>query len=266
VKITAIIVARNAQELIGDCLKSVNWADEMIVVDNGSTDKTTEIAKTAGASILQVEKGSFSQRRNLGAKKSKGDWLFYIDADERVTPQLKKEIKSKIGNWKLEIGNSAFAIPRRNILLGREMRFGGWWPDYVLRLIKKEALVRWEGELHEQPKIKGKVGKLKNPLTHITHRSLAQMVAKTNEWSAIEARLLFKAGHPKMAWWRFISVAAREFWHRGIIKLGFLDGVVGVIEIIYQMFSRMITYAKLWEMQIEKSEARSTKSETNSNV
>ncbi len=138
---------------------------------------------------------------------------------------------------------------RSNIFLGREMRHGGWWPDYVLRLIKKDKLITWEGELHEQPKINAEIGKLKNPLVHTSHRSLEEMVEKTNQWSEIEAKLLFESGHPKMAWWRFISVGFREFWNRGIVKMGFLDGVQGIIEVIYQSFSRMITYAKLWEMQ-----------------
>lgn len=247
-KISGIVLVKNEEGLINDCLESLSWVDEIIVIDNGGTDKTVEIAKSKGAKIFKSLKGSFSDRRNLGAKKASGEWLLYVDVDERITPLLKKEIEetTKSGTF------PAYAISRRNILLGHEMRWGGWWPDYVLRLIRKDALVAWEGSLHEQPKIKGEVGKLKNPLTHFSHRSLAEMVEKTNEWSVIEARLLFESHHPKMVWWRFISVAAREFWYRGIVKLGFLDGVVGVIEIIYQMFSRMITYAKLWEMQNEK--------------
>ncbi|MEK7112099.1 MAG: hypothetical protein AAB875_02115, partial [Patescibacteria group bacterium] len=126
-----------------------------------------------------------------------------------------------------------------------------WSPDYVLRLIKKDSLLAWGGELHEQPKIKGEIEKLKNPLTHFSHRTLTEMVDKTNDWSEVEAKLLYNSGHPKMTWWRFLSVGAREFWERGIKKLGFLDGTVGMIEIIYQSFSRMITYAKLWEMQLK---------------
>lgn len=247
-KISGIVLVKDEEELISECLESLSWADEIIVIDNGISGKVFEIAKNKGAKIFKSSKGNFSDRRNLGAKKAQGEWLFYLDVDERVTPLLKKEIEGAIKGGSY----SAYAIPRRNIFLGHEMRWGGWWPDYVLRLIRKDALIAWEGSLHEQPRIKGEVGKLKNPLTHFSHRSLAEMVEKTNEWSEIEAKLLYESHHPKMAWWRFISVAAREFWYRGIAKLGFLDGVVGVIEIIYQMFSRMITYAKLWEMQNEK--------------
>jgi hypothetical protein len=130
------------------------------------------------------------------------------------------------------------------------MRYGGWWPDYVLRLIKKSDLKGWEGELHEQPQINGEVGKLKNPLIHITHKNLTEMVEKTNNWSEIEANLLYKSNHPKMNIIRFTTAGAREFWYRAIRKLGFLDGVYGCIEIMYQVYSRLITYSKLWEMQI----------------
>lgn len=252
-KISAIILSKNSEKLIGDCLESIKWVDEIVLVDESSADKTLDIAEKYKGVVVVRGEGSFSKKRNLGAKKASGEWLFYIDADERVTPLLKKEIEkatSKKGSKYL-----AYAIPRKNILLGHEMHHGGWWPDYVLRLMKKEALVSWKGRLHEQPEIKGKVGKLVNPLTHITHRYLKEMVAKTNEWSGIEAKLLYNSGHPKMVWWRFLSIAAREFWKRGIKEMGFLDGTVGIIEIIYQMYSRMITYAKLWELQ-KKDESR----------
>lgn len=245
--ISAIILTRDNQDLIKDCLISLeDIADEIIIVDDGSEDKTLEIAKVFTAKIYEIDNKDFSFRRNYGAEKAKGDWLLYIDADERIDEKLKKEIKEVVSSNKF----SAYAIPRRNILLGKELKHGGWWPDYVLRLIKKESLIKWEGELHEQPKIKGEVGKLVNPLIHISHRSISEMVDKTNKWSEIEAKLLFKSNHPKMVWWRFFSVALREFWFRGIKKLGFLDGPIGIIEIIYQMYSRMITYAKLWEMQV----------------
>jgi glycosyltransferase involved in cell wall biosynthesis len=232
-KISVIILVGEKidKELFEKCLDSLSWADEIVKVE------TSDL------------KGGFADWRNEGAKRASNDWLFYVDTDEEVTPSLKQEIIKTLEN---KINYSAFALPRKNILLGKEMHWGGWWPDYVLRLIKKNFLIKWKGELHEQPEIKGKVGKLREPLIHTSHRSLTEMVEKTNEWSEIEAKLLFNSGHPPMAWWRFFSVAFREFWYRGIVKLGFLDGIVGIIEIIYQMFSRMVTYAKLWEMQIKK--------------
>lgn len=252
IKISAIIPVKNGEKLITDAIKTVSWCDEIIVVDNGSTDRSVGLARQLGAVVVDCPTDGidFSKPHNIGAKKAKGEWLFYLDTDERVSEKLKDEIKQVISKTTL----SGYCLPRKNNLLGHDMRYGGWWPDKVMRLIKKGCLVKWEGRLHEQPVIKGKTGRLTNPLYHISHRSLAEMIDKTNEWSLLEAQLLYKAGHPKMVWWRFLSVGFREFWYRGVVKMGFLDGVVGVIEIIYQMFSRMITYAKLWELQ--KNESR----------
>ena len=269
--ISAVVLTHNSQDRIATCLKSLSWVDEILVLDDNSSDKTLEFAtKFKEVKTFEVS-GDFSKKRNLGAKKARGKWLLYIDDDEVVTPKLKTEIESAISHkqslrprLKQSLTRSidriqpsaisAYAIPRKNILLGQEMKWGGWKPDYVLRLIKKSALLGWKGLLHEQPKIKGRVGKLKNKLIHTSHRSIEEMIAKTNSWSEIEARLLFESGHPKMNILRFFSAGFREFWYRGIKKLGFLDGKIGVVEIFYQTYSRLITYAKLWELQIKKEE------------
>lgn len=219
------------KKLLERCLASISWCDEIVKVE------TTGLG------------GSFADWRNLGAKKAKGEWLFYVDSDETVSPKLKEMILQVIGSGEF----AAYAIPRRNIFLGHAMHWGGWWPDFVLRLIRKEKLKRWKGELHEQPEIIGTTCHLKEPLIHESHRNLSEMVEKTNRWSEIEAKLLYDSGHPKMNIFRFFSAGFREVWYRGFIKLGFLDGTVGVIEIIYQTFSRLITYSKLWELQLKNA-------------
>lgn len=249
IKISAIVLAKNEEGNVEDCLKGLKWTDEIVVVDNGSVDKTAKRAKEQGARVFSSLEKSFGKRRELGAKRATGEWLFYVDADEKVTPALRQEVIKSLDGQTVE--HSAFSIPRRNILLGREMKFGGWSPDYVLRLIRKSALKGYSGELHEQPVVGGKVGKLKEAFVHTTHNSLTEMVDKTNEWSDVEAQLLYKSGHPKMNIWRFFSAGGREFWNRGVKGLGFLDGGVGVIEIIYQVFNKMIVYAKLWEKQLQ---------------
>lgn len=221
------------ESLFKKCLDSISWCNEVIKVETGKIP------------------GSFSEWRNEGAKKASGEWLLYVDTDEEVTQDLKNEIEFIINN--LQITNSAYAMPRKNTLLGHTVHWGGWWPDFVLRLIRKDKLKGWFGELHEQPLIDGEVGHLKEPLLHNSHRNLHDMVEKTNKWSEIEAKLLFESNHPKMNFVRFCSAGFREFWYRGIKKLGFLDGKVGVIEIIYQVYSRLITYSKLWELQIGAS-------------
>lgn len=248
-KISSIVLARNEEEVIIDCLESVKWTDETVIVDHQSTGKTLEIIKKAeNVKIIKAsEKTTFADRRNLGAKTATGKWLLYVDADERVTPVLREEIKKII---KDPGGFSAFAIPRRNIRLTKELHYGGWWPDYVLRLMKKDKLIGWEGELHEQPKIEGEVGRLKEAFVHFSHRgSFENKLQNTINWSKIEAQRLFDAQHPPMTVIRFLSAMWREFYFRMIKCQAFRDGTEGVMEAFYQVFSVFISYARLWEMQ-----------------
>jgi len=246
-KLSVIVITKNEEKMIKDCLASVQQlADEIIIVDTGSQDRTLKIAKKYTNKIFVCEKGSFSDWRNFGLKKSKKEWILYIDADERTTTSLCDEIKHKILNIK---NIKAYAIPRRNFLLGKEMRYGGWFPDYAKRLFKRNKLLRWEGRLHEEPIFTGELGHLKEPMIHFTHRDLSSMIEKTSQWSKIEADLLYQANHPPVTWWRILRVMLTEFWLRGVKKQGWRDGTVGWIEIIFQMFSRFITYARLWELQ-----------------
>jgi glycosyltransferase involved in cell wall biosynthesis len=232
-KISAIILAGGKidQYLFKKCLDSLIWCDEIVKIDTNNLN------------------GSFADWRNEGAKRAKGKWLLYIDADEIVTPELHKKILSVIDSDEF----SAYAIPRRNIVLGQEMKHCGLWPDYVLRLIKKDKLIGWQGELHEQPKIKGKIKHLKEPLIHKKHDHIAEMVDKTNQWSEVEAKLMFDAHHPKMNVVRFFTAGAREFWLRMILQTAFMDGTRGIIYGLYQVFSKLISYTKLWELQIKKT-------------
>jgi hypothetical protein len=227
-----VLIGGNYDEkLLKKCLDSISWCDEIVKVNTADIN------------------GSFSEWRNAGAKEAKNEWLLYIDTDEEVTLKLRDQILQVIGSNEF----AGYAIPRRNNFLGHVMHWGGWSPDFVIRLIKKDKLKTWGGNLHEQPMIDGTICHLKEPLLHTTHRSITEMVDKTNKWSEIEAKLLYESGHPKMNIFRFFSAGFREFWYRGIAKLGFLDGKVGVIEIIYQIYSRLITYTKLWELQLQNA-------------
>jgi len=248
-KLSIVVIGRNEEKLIGDCFKSAAFADELILLDGESTDKTVKIAKDYQARVIPqaVKEKDWAAWHNQGKEEAQGEWLFYLDADERITPELEREIKDIMKEGSEEL--SAFAVPRLNVLLGKEMFFGGWYPDYQIRLFHKDKLDKWVGKLHERPVYEGQLGYLKQPIKHLTHRDLTSMVEKTNYWSLIEAKLLYEAHHPPMAPWRFFRIMLTEFWERGIKKQGWRDGIVGWIEIIYQMFSRFMTYAKLWELQ-----------------
>lgn len=249
--LSVIIISRNAQELIGDCIKSADWADEVILVDTGSEDKTVEIARRLKARVARLDfcGFDFSGWRNHGLKLAKGDWVFYLDTDERITPELKEEIEALL---KKNDSLSAYAVPRRNYYFGREMSYGGAWPDYVKRLFKRESLKEWQGGLHEEPVFGGKLGHLKAPLLHFSHRDLTSMLNKTRDWSKIEADLLLQAGHPPITWWRIGRIMIGELWQRLVKLQGYRDGTEGWLEAIFQMFSRFITYARLWEYQRSK--------------
>jgi len=243
--ITSIILVNNEEENIVSCIKKLSWTDEIVVVDNDSTDKTPEAAKKNGAVVITVKGKDFAKMRSMGAEKAHGKWLLYIDTDEEVSESLKKEILEIVKNFNESSNPHAYVLKRRNYYLGH------LWPfsDGMIRLIYKSSLERWFGELHETAEIHGDVGVLENPLIHKTHKTLEDMLAQTNEWSEVEAELRLKQHHPKIVSWRLFRVMWTGFYGSYIIQEGFKAGTVGLIESVYQAFSMFTTYAKLWEMQ-----------------
>lgn len=247
-KLSVIIIAKNEAEMIKTCLESVKWADEIIVIDNGSLDKTSEIAKSSGARVVRFESDDFSRTRNKGMEEAKGEWVLYVDADERVLKPLKGEITEIVAGT----GFSAFALSRKNIIFGKEVNYGPYKKDWVIRLFKKSEFETWVGKVHEYGKFKGELGYTKNSLLHLTHRDLDHFMIKTLEWSKIDAKLRFDANHPKMSGWRFLRILKTESFNQLILRKGIFAGTVGVIDAILQSFSMIITYVRLWEMQQSK--------------
>lgn len=248
-KISVIIIAKNEEKMIEDCLKSLVFPyEEVIVVDNGSTDQTVKLAVSLGARVVAGE-GSFSKLRNLGRDCAQGDWLFYLDADERISPDLQKWLENFVNQEEMKEEINGFKIKRNNNFLGRWMKNGGWNNEYLLRLMKKENLKGWMGDLHETAEIGGKVTKIDCSLWHYSHRDLTAMVDKTNLWSVIEAKNRLTVNHPKMTVPRFIKLALWELGDQIFCQHSLLDGDVGLIETVFQTYSLLITYFKLWEMQ-----------------
>lgn len=243
--LSIVVLVKNEQDRIKACLESVKWADEIIVIDNGSTDDTIKIVKQYTDKIFKVSQQDFSSVRNFAMEKTQGDWVLFVDADERVMKNLQDEIRTMISSPDY----SAYAISRKNIIFGRKVSYTPFWPDWVIRLLKKSDFDKWVGKVHEYPKFKGKLGYSKSSFLHLTHRDVDQIVLKSLEWSKIDAMLRFEANHPKMSGWRFLRIFITEIINQGIIKRGFLNGTVGVMDSLLQSFSLFITYVRLWQLQ-----------------
>lgn len=250
-QISALIITKNEEEAIEGCLKSVkDLVDEVIILDQNSTDKTLNIAQKYTANILNTNFQEFDKNRNILKDEAKGEWLLYLDSDERLTSGLKREIEDVIDKGKF----SAFYIPRENYILGRRVKHGGWWPDYAPRLFRRSDLVGWQGSVHESPKIRGKFNYLEKPLIHITARNLNLMLKKSAKWAKIEAELFNKSHNPKVTKLKIIKSGIIEFLSRYLIKKGFLDGSIGLIEAIYQSFHKAMIFTYLWEIQNNSKE------------
>lgn len=253
-KVSAVIITKNAEEVIADCIDSVSFCDEVLIVDSDSTDRTVEIAKYKGARVVETKEISFAEKRNVGLHKTKYEWVLYIDADERVTRELEENIRKVLSIEKRvssikDTGIVAYRLKRKNYYLGKHE-----WPvvEELERLFKKSSLKRWYGDLHETAEIDGNIGDLDGVILHFTHRDLTSMLEKTIMWSDVEARLRFDNHHPKMTWWRFPRVMLSAFYDSYIKQKGYAVGTAGLIESIFQVFSMFITYAKLWELQQKK--------------
>ncbi|OGE32053.1 hypothetical protein A2631_02960 [Candidatus Daviesbacteria bacterium RIFCSPHIGHO2_01_FULL_44_29] len=248
--ISVLVIAKNEEKLLAKCLESVQWADEIIVIDDESTDQTKQIALKYTTKVYTQAFNGFSEKRNFGLSKVAGDFLLCIDADERVLAPLKKEIVNLINN---PTEDTAWQVSRRNIILGEEVKYSAFWPDRVIRLFKVKSLKNWQGEVHEQPVFEGSLGTLQNPLLHLTHRDIDSMVLKSLEWSNIDARLRLQAQHPPMSGWRFMRIMLTETWKQGVARRGFFNGTVGTIDALLQVFSLYLSFVKLWQLQRKQS-------------
>lgn len=252
-KISVNVIARNEEDDIGGCLKSARLlADEVIFVDMESSDQTKKIAQGLADKVYShPQTGYVEPARNFGIEKCSGDWVFILDADERITPELAKVLKKKALQADDNLG--AIAVARKNINFGFWLKRGGWWPDYQVRFIRKKSFIDWPKEIHSFPKIKGEIVNVDVPFVHLAIKNIEEMLERTIRYSEKEANLLFEAGK-KTNLLLMVRRMAGEFWRRGIKNKGLLDGPAGIIQVIYQTFSVFITQARLWEKQVVQEE------------
>jgi len=193
-KLSVVISAFNEEKKIEDCLKSVSFADEIIFVDNSSTDQTLKIAKKYTPKIFVRENNPMLNiNKNFGFSKAKNDWILSLDADERISPELAKEIQSSIINHKSSV--AGYWIPRKNIIFGKWIEHTGWYPDYQLRLFKKGKGRFEEKHVHEMIKLEGEAGKLESPIIHYNYENISHFLKKTLLYAENEADQLIEKGY-----------------------------------------------------------------------
>jgi len=243
VTLSAVIIAVNERDMLAAAIESCRFADEILVVDGGSTDGTQDIAGVAGARVVERPFDDFARQRTFALSQAHGDWVLFVDADERVTPALAIEI----GGVLERPSHAGYRLPRRNMVLGRwlDWHFGG--DDAPVRLVRREAARLQPQGVHEIIDVGGSVGTLSNRLVHLTHRSVADLVDKINRYSGIEAAELAAKG-ARAPTRRAIAAAFPKafvkYWRSGLNK----EDAVGAIEAALLAVNRTLVLAKLWEL------------------
>lgn len=244
--VTAIIPTYNEQEHIQEAIESVRWADEILVVDSFSTDQTVAIAKLLGAQVWQHEYENSAAQKNRAIPKASHPWVFILDADERVSPQLKNEIQNLIQSDTLS--HDAYWIPRQNDFMGKRIRYSGWQNDRVIRLFRRDLCRYQTKRVHAEVVCKGSVGELTNPLLHNTYKGIDHYISKLNRYAAWQAEDWHNKGK-KTGLIQWICKPGFRFFKHYFIKKGFLDGIPGFVISVLQAYAVWMRYVKLWLIQ-----------------
>ena len=244
-KLSVIIIAKNEAANIRDCIASVAWADEIIVVDSGSQDETVSIAKEAGAAVyVHADWPGFGPQKNRALGYATGEWVFSIDADERVTPKLRKEIEMAMQSPMAE----GYCCPRLSQFCGKFIHHSGWYPDYVLRLFRRNAGRFSDSLVHEIVLLDGKTERLENPLLHYSYLSKDDVERKVAQYSDAAAQQMFEAGK-KSTWLGAGLSGLWAFLRTYLMRLGVLDGVAGLNIATMNARTTYLKYRKLTALQ-----------------
>ncbi len=219
--LTAIVLTYNEEKHLPDCLASLAWAPQVIVFDSFSADRTTAIARAAGATLLQRAFDNYSGQRNAALGAAQTEWVLFVDADERVPPELRAEIEGVLAR-----PEAGWWIPRHNYIFGRLTRHTGWYPDYQLRLLRR-AKARYENPVHEVVMLGGEAGSLRHPLIHLNYETVPEFVAKQKYYAAYDAEKM-RAEGVLPQWHKFILQPLRQFWWRFVSLSGWRDGLHGL--------------------------------------
>ncbi len=249
-RLSVIIVAKNEANNIADCVRSALFADEVIVLDSGSTDRTAELAEAAGAKVVTTDWPGYGPQNHRGIDMATGDWFFSLDADERITPALAAEIRAAIEQADV----NGFRVPRISMYCGRFMHHGGWRPDYTWRLARRGQGRFTEHYLHAHLEVSGRTGTLRESIVHYSFRDMESVLEKTNRYSSAGARDLLARGR-KGSLSRAISHGLWAFIRTYFLRLGFLDGRWGFMLAVSNAEGTYYRYIKMWLMNERAQEA-----------
>ncbi|HLA94851.1 MAG TPA: glycosyltransferase family 2 protein [Pyrinomonadaceae bacterium] len=244
-KISASVIVFNEEENISELCESLAWADEIVIVDSSSSDRTVELASKYTDKVFQHEFKGYKDKHEFADSKTSGDWIFWIDADERVTPELLAAI-DKVRTRRDDELPDGFKIARKTFYMGRWIKHSGWYPDYQMRLYRKSKSY-WDGvSPHETARVDGAVEKLDGELLHYTKRDLSDHHMVLDRYTTLAADYLYKNGRSRgAAYLLFGPVSA--FFRTFILKQGFRDGIHGLIISMFTAYGVFLKSAKLWE-------------------
>lgn len=251
--ISVVVLTKNEEENIVDCLESVLFCSEIIVVDDISTDRTRDIVKDFSKTHPKIKlferelSTDFSAQRQFGIDKSKNDWIFFVDADERISKQLAEEIKESIKELE---GYGGYLIPRKDYMWGKMLMHGETGKIKLLRLFDKKH-GKLKGTVHESWQTEKPVGRLINPILHYPHPTISEFLREINFYTDIRAKELFKSGK-KVSFLSVILYPKAKFFQNFFLKRGFMDGMPGLIHAILMSFHSFLARGKLWYLWQEK--------------
>lgn len=242
-QLTAIIPTLNEEHDIEECLASVAWAPRRVVFDCFSTDRTVELAREAGAEVIQHPFENYAQFHNAAMERVEAEWILFVDADERVTAELAVEIQAVLAEERAEV---LWWIPRYNYIFGRLTLGAGWYPDYQARLLRR-GRVRWERPVHEIAVADGPQGYLTNHLVHYNYATLAEFVERQERYVRYDVGILYQQG-VRPHWYTPYSQAVQHFWWRFITLRGLRDGLHGLRLSLLMAYYEAVKYRRLTQL------------------
>jgi glycosyltransferase involved in cell wall biosynthesis len=245
--LSAVVLTKNSEGHIADCIASLTFCDDILVLDDNSADKTVKIAKKMGANVLiRALNDDFAAQRNYALGKVKGDWVLFVDSDEIITKELGDEIVNVISDNTSNTLDGYF-LKRQDIFLGHKMHYGEFGRTQLLRLARKNT-GSWKRSVHEYWDIAGETGKLSNVILHYSHKNLKDFISSVNRWSTLHTQANSLEGK-KSNMSKIIFMPVIHFIKNYLFGLGFLDGMPGFVAAVIMSFHSFLSWSKLWMLQ-----------------